>query len=97
MANGALVRTSSAVTANAAARLIVAGNSQRSYLCIQCSGAADIEIGFDANLAVGNGFVLSPGSLGKQGGTITFDADFIPTNPIYAVSAAGSNITVLEG
>jgi hypothetical protein len=95
MANGALTKT--AKVATAAPQLVVPGNSLRNYLLIENAGANDLEFGFDASLAVGAGIVLSPGGIGKQGGFLVWDGNFIPTNPIYVISAAGSTIVVLEG
>ena len=97
MANGTLTQTVAAV-ANTAS-LVVGRNDTRNYLCIQNVGANDINIGFDPNAkpTAGNGTTLSPGGLGKQGGFFIWEKNYIPTNPIYAISAAGSTIVVLEG
>lgn len=95
MTNGALVKKT--VVATAGTQLVVGGNSLRNYLLIENAGAADLEFGFDSTLAVGTGIVLSPGGLGKQGGFLVWDGNFIPTNPIYVISATGSTIVVLEG
>ena len=93
--NGSLTKTSVAV--NATAQRIIAGNSLRNYLLIENSGTGDIEFGFDSTLVVGAGVVLSPGGLGKQGGFLVWDGNFIPTNAIWVVSSAGSTVTILEG
>lgn len=96
MANGTLKQT--VVTVANAATLIVGRNDTRNYLCIQNVGANDINIGFEpGTVTAGNGTTLSPGGLGKQGGFFLWDGDFIPTNPIYAISAVGSTVVVLEG
>ncbi len=97
MANGSLNKTSVAIVAAAAARPVVPGNSLRNYLLIENAGTADLEFGFDSGLAVGTGIVLSPGGLGKQGGFLVWDGNFIPTNPIYVISQLGSTVVVLEG
>jgi hypothetical protein len=95
MANGALTKTS--LVATAVAKQVIPGNSLRNYLLIENVGTNDLEFGFDSSLAVGSGIVLSPGGLGKQGGFLVWDGNFIPTNPIWVISAVGSTITILEG
>jgi hypothetical protein len=74
---------------------ILPRNETRVYLCIQNVGANDLQIGFSSTLAAGLGVTLSPGGLGAQGGFFVWDSNgFVPTNPVYAVSASGSTIVV---
>lgn len=95
MANMDLKQTVAAVTSSVA--LVVPRKIERNYLCIQNVGSNDLTFGFDNTITSGNGTVLSPGGLGKQGGFFIWEKNFIPANPIYAISAAGSTIIVLEG
>lgn len=83
-------------TVTSAATEIVKRNVQRNYLCVQNVGTNDLTIGFTSTITDGNGTVLSPGGIGKQGGFFEWK-EFIPTNPVYAISAAGTTIVVLEG
>ena len=90
--------TQTVVTLSAGITTFILGsNNQRNYLLIQNVGQNDLQIGFNNSLTAGNGTTLSPGGLGAQGGSILFDQTYIPQNTIYAVSAIGSTIVILEG
>jgi hypothetical protein len=79
--------------ASSAAVQVLPRNESRIYLCVQNVGANDLQIGFSSTLASGLGVTLSPGGLGSQGGFFVWDSNgFVPTNPIYAVSAVGTTI-----
>jgi hypothetical protein len=97
MANMNLVQTVVTLSAGVATK-IINRNDLRLYLSLQNVGAADLQFGFDNTLTSGNGTTLSPGSGGnKQGGFFIWNDQNIPSNAIYAISAVGTTIAVLEG
>lgn len=91
------LRQTVVVLAAGVPQLILATNMRRAYLLIEDIGGADINLGWDAAPGAGLGTTLSPGGLGKQGGFLEFKAPCpIPTNALWAISAAGSTIVVSE-
>ncbi len=77
---------------------VLAGNSGRQYLLLQNTGTGSVTFGVKTGLVAGLGFIsLDPaGGAGGQGGSIEFK-DAVPTNPIYAISTAGTTISASEG
>lgn len=90
-----ITRTLSAATAT----LIVPSNPQRKYLLLQNTGTGGpVSFGTASTVTAGGGFVnldVASSATG-QGGSAEF-VEVVPDNAIYAISTAGTTITVTEG
>lgn len=97
-ASALLMRATSVTLVAATARLVVAANPYRQYLFIQNTGATGpLTIGFDSTPTAGAGPSLDPATgAGGQGGALEY-INRVPTNAIYAISTAGTTMTVIEG
>lgn len=96
--NNMSLRQTVVVLGAGVATQIVASNLRRAYLLIEDIGANDINLDYDKAPVAGLGTTLSPGGLGKQGGFLEFKVPCpIPTNAVWAISAAGSTIALTEG
>jgi hypothetical protein len=72
------------------------GPSERYLLTLQVTGIGAASFGFGAAPAAGTGLSLDPASAaGGQGGIHDF-ADMIPSDSIWAISATGTTVVVLE-
>lgn len=75
-------------------------NASRKYLFLQNTGnGGSVTFGTVPTITAGAGFIsLDPATSGAagQGGSAEY-TDKIPTNPIYAISTAGTTITMSEG
>jgi len=79
------------------ATALVGRNINRQYLAIQNTGTGAVTITFQANPVIGAGLSLDPASgAGGQGGSWEWSAS-VPTQPIYAISSAGTTVVVIEG
>ena len=84
------------LTGNAATKL-VGRNINRSYLAVQNTGTGSVTITFQASPVIGAGIALDPASAsGGQGGSWEWK-ESVPTQPVYAISSAGTSIVVIEG
>jgi hypothetical protein len=99
--------TSSATLAPNVAQQITGANSNRLELTIQNTGTGNVTIGFgSAPTGAGMGLSLDGASTaGGQGGTRlwglstkphTLPDEWVPGNSIWALSAAGSTVVVVE-
>lgn len=87
--------TSLVLSAGVAAKVVNADMS-RKLLTIQNVGLNPLSFGF-ATLAAGGGISLDPASAANgEGGSYEFK-DVIPGSEIWAISAAGTTIVVMEG
>src|SRR5260370_26242916 len=76
---------------------IVAQRNNRSYLCLQVAGTGSATFGFGQAPAAGTGISLDGASAANgQGGSYEFK-DRVPTDSIWAISTAGTTVTVAEG
>lgn len=94
--NVTITTTQVAVTTSIAQVLPI--RSDRRSLTIQNTGTGAVTISSKPNAAVGAGLVLkaASGALGGDGGIITF-VDYVPNNALYAIGAAASTLTIMEG
>lgn len=70
----------------------------RDFLGIQVIGVGNVNLGFGAAAVVDQGWPLDGApSAGRQGGGVTFEGLAGPFGDIFAISAAGSTVVVLEG
>lgn len=78
---------------------VVPANSFRNYLGLMNTGPGDVNLGFGANAAVDSGWPLDAApAAGRTGGGLTFSREErAPVNEIFAFSAAGTTLVVLEG
>lgn len=99
MANGQLTLTT--FPTSLTPMMVLAGNSLRNYLLIQNIGASEITIGLDMTVTPTTGVVLAPmgTSAPGQGGFLLFpqSGEFVPSNQIWAVSAAAGMLAIFEG
>lgn len=78
---------------------VISQNPSRRYLFLQNTGSGGtVTFGTTTGLVVGAGFIsLDPATTTTgQGGSAEYTS-CIPQNPIYAISTAGTTITVSEG
>lgn len=97
LANIQLSITTKTLSAGVAAS-VIGPNPNRKYLFLQNTGTGSVTFGVATGLVAGAGFIsLDPASAAAgQGGSAEYTSQ-IPNNPIYAISTAGTTITVSEG
>jgi hypothetical protein len=76
---------------------IVGLNFNRHFLTLQVTGTGAATFGFGSAPTVGGGVCLDPASApGGQGGSYEFKS-VIPYDAIWAISAVGTTVVVVEG
>jgi hypothetical protein len=85
--------TSSSLTSNSVARVLIGANPRRNYLLIQNNGTVPIYVGFGTtpNINGNSSLILAPNT------GITFDAGIAPNNDVSIVSSADCLVCVIEG
>ena len=76
---------------------LVSRNVSRQYLAVQNTNTGSATITFQASPVAGAGLSLDPASAaGGQGGSWEWSVS-VPTQPVYAISTAGTVLVVIEG
>lgn len=99
MATAHLVQTNITLSAGVASGAIVPASTARVSLTIQNTGTGSATIGFGSAPTAGLGLSLDPASAAAgQGGSRVWDgSDRVPSDAIYAISTAGTTLTIIEG
>jgi hypothetical protein len=96
---GGVTNTLAVVTlAAGVATQVVAANANRRALAIANIGAGLASMGFANTVTAGAGWPLaSAGTPGDQGGGYEWPAAAVHTGAVWAISAAGTTLAVMEG
>jgi len=77
---------------------IAAASARRSSLAVANIGTGLASLGFASTVTAGNGWPLAAASAsGDQGGAYEWPTAAIHTGEVWAVSAAGTAVAVMEG
>lgn len=88
----------SATLASSGSQLLLNRNTARQYLMLQVTGTGNATFGFSSSpSASGLGVSLAGAAVaGGQGGSYEW-VFTVPSNPVYAYSAAGTTVVAIEG
>lgn len=92
------INSISVTLAAATPTLLAAKSAERAFLAVQVTGTNSATIKFgSAPTSATDGFSLDPASAaGGQGGSFVFQ-DSVPIDAVYAISASGTTVAVLDG
>lgn len=77
---------------------IAASTLDRNFFGVQVIGMGNVNINFGAAAVVDSGWSMdAAAAAGRQGGGLTMEGLLGPFGDVFAISAAGSTVVVLEG